>query len=98
MENADLSLQPQLRLVQRNGEYNLMKDVDLERHRYGDLVYVEELGLLADMRDVDPDQPGIRFSDRTIIPRARIPTFLAEHATDIERGRFRIDGAPERRG
>lgn len=90
---ADLSVRPTLRMLQRNGEYRTLKGVDFQRFRYGDLVYIEELGILADMQEIDADHHDFGLTGETVIPHSRIPSFIAAHESELAGDRFRIDAA-----
>jgi superfamily II DNA or RNA helicase len=91
--SADLSVRPTLRMLQQNGEYRTLKGVDFKRFRYGDLVYIEELGILADMQEIDTEHHDFSLAGETVIPHSRIPNFIVAHESDLAGDRFRIDAA-----
>ena len=45
-ENYDMEIQPLLRLIQKNGEAKFFERENLKRFQYGDLYYIEELGIV----------------------------------------------------
>ncbi|MGB8425569.1 MAG: DEAD/DEAH box helicase [Desulfobacterales bacterium] len=90
-EASGLSVRPTLRMLQQNGEYRTLKKVDFERFRYGDLVYIEEMGILADMQEIDTAHRDFSLAGETVIPHSRIPTFIAAHESELAGDRFRID-------
>ena len=88
-DDSNLEIAPRLRLVQQAGEYRTLAAIDFKRFQYGDLVYIPELNLMADM--VAVELPGLLKSDqRTLIKGARIPFFLEEHRDAIESGRIAV--------
>jgi superfamily II DNA or RNA helicase len=92
-KSADLSVRPTLRMLQRKGEYRTLKGVDFKRFRYGDLVYIEELGILADMQEIDTEHHDFDLAGETVIPHSQIPNFIVAHESDLTGDRFRIDAA-----
>jgi hypothetical protein len=46
----DLDIRPQIRMIQQGGESTFFERLDLERFRYGDLIYIKELGILAQLK------------------------------------------------
>ncbi|MDZ7582402.1 MAG: DEAD/DEAH box helicase [Deltaproteobacteria bacterium] len=89
--SADLSIRPTLRMLRQDGEYRTLKKVDFQRFRYGDLVYIAELGILADMQEIDTERRDVSLFGETVIPQSRVPSFIAAHASDLAGDRFRID-------
>ena len=94
--DLDLKIRPQLRLIQKNGEYRLLDGIDLDRFQYGDLVYIPELKVLADMQEMETVPAEWKRDAATVIRRARIPAFIEKYAAELESGRFRP--APDVRG
>ena len=44
-KNLDIEIQPLLRLIQKDGEFKFFERENLKRFQYGDLYYIEELGI-----------------------------------------------------
>jgi superfamily II DNA or RNA helicase len=88
--DSRLEIAPQLRLVQQAGEYRTLAGIDLKRFQYGDLVYIPQLNILADMVD-EESTVGIDVSRPSLIERAQIPFFLAAHRDEMDGGRVRVD-------
>lgn len=90
-ENYDIEIQPLLRLIQKDGEANFFERENLKRFQYGDLYYIEELGILAE--DQYPKLPPDKFKEpvKTVINRSRVPAFLEEFRTDLADETYRID-------
>lgn len=64
--SADLSIRPTLRMLRQDGEYRTLKKVDFQRFRYGDLVYIAELGILADMQEIDTERRDVSLFGETV--------------------------------
>ena len=87
----DLTIEPALRLIQKNGEYQLLKNLNLKRFKYGDLVFIPELNMLADMGVKDDLARELRSKPETVISQSHVPRFLAAHREAFENGRFNVD-------
>jgi superfamily II DNA or RNA helicase len=74
----DLDVRPMVKLLQAEGEEQYLAREDLEKFRYGNLVYVRELGMMAQLED--PKGPVRQFGtpERVLIKKTRIPGFLEE--------------------
>jgi hypothetical protein len=70
----DLEVRPVVRLLQEQGEARYLEREEVERYRYGDLVYVREMGILAEL-----EKPGrerrFRAPVRMVLEKSRIPGF-----------------------
>ncbi len=86
-----LEMRPAVRLKQENGDDLWFAPEDLTPHVYGNLVFLEEAGVLAPLKPL----PGRRHLDQAArtrrIPEAEVPEFLAAHYADIDEGRFLMD-------
>ena len=90
-ENYDIEIQPLLRMIQKDGEAKFFERENLKRFQYGDLYYIEELGILAE--DQYPKLPPDKFKEpvKTVINRSRVPAFLEEFRKDLADDTYRID-------
>jgi superfamily II DNA or RNA helicase len=90
-EKFDIEIQPLLRLIQKDGEAKFFERENLKRFQYGDLYYIEELGILAE--DQYPKLPPNKFKEpvKTVIHRSRVPAFLEKFGTDLADDTYRID-------
>ncbi len=90
-ENYNMEIQPLLRLIQKNGEAKFFERENLKRFQYGDLYYIEELGILAE--DQYPKLPPDKFKEpvKTVINRSEVPAILEEFRTDLCHDTYRID-------
>jgi len=95
-KNLDIEIQPMFRLIQKDGEFRFFKRENLKRFQYGDLYYIEELGILAE--DQYPKLPPDKFKEpvKTVINRSRIPAFLEEFGIDSAGDTYRIDDTIKR--
>ncbi len=81
----DLEVRPAIEAMQSDGERRYLDREDLEKYRYGELVFVPELGVLAEL-----ERPGDerRFGAPVAMTlrRSEIGTFLSEHRREVEEG------------
>jgi SNF2 family DNA or RNA helicase len=89
--NLDIEIRPLLRVIQQNGEAKFFERDDLKRFQYGNIYYIKELNILAE--DRYPEPPPQKFAEpvRTVIQKSQVPSFLDEHAADLENGPFQVD-------
>ena len=87
----DVEIRPLLRLIQKNGEFNFFDREDLTRYQYGDLIYIKELGILAE--DQYPKAPPEKFREpiKTVIKKSQVPSFLEEFKKDLKKDLYRVD-------
>ena len=90
-KNLDLEIRPLVRFIQKNGEAKFFERKDLKRFQYGDLIYIKELGILAE--DQYPKAPPKKFREpiMTVIKKSQVPSFLEEFKTDLKKGPYRVD-------
>jgi superfamily II DNA or RNA helicase len=81
----DLEVRPAIEAMQSEGERRYLDRVDLEKYRYGELVFVPELGVLAEL-----ERPGrerkFRAPVAMTLRRSEIGAFLSEHRWEVEEG------------
>jgi SNF2 family DNA or RNA helicase len=89
-KDLDIEIQPLLRLIQKDGEAKFFEREKLKRFQYGDLYYIEELGILAE--DQYPKLPPEKFKEpvKTVIQRSQVPVFLEEFEM-VNSDAFRLD-------
>jgi superfamily II DNA or RNA helicase len=87
----DLEIRPMVKLLQEGGEEKYLAGDDLERFRYGDLVYLKELGLMAELEK--DHGPRRRFASpvRMFLKKSQVPGFLEEFKDDLDGGRLVMD-------
>ncbi|MFH1139746.1 MAG: DEAD/DEAH box helicase [Pseudomonadota bacterium] len=89
----DLEVRPMIELLQRNGEKRFFESRDFEKFRYGSLVYLRDLGLLAELeRDFGPER---KFQSPVImkLKNSQVPEFLEELGEELNDERFVIDSS-----
>jgi SNF2 family DNA or RNA helicase len=86
----DLDLLPMIHLIQEDGEESFLNREDLERYRYGDLVYIKELGLMAELEKPDSKRK-FRTPVRMTLKKSQIPTFLEAFEDELREGRYILD-------
>lgn len=86
----DLDLLPMIHLIQENGEESFLNREELERYRYGDLVYIKELGLMAELEKPDSKRK-FRTPVRMTLKRSQVPTFLEAFEDELREGRHILD-------
>ena len=86
----DLEIKPQIQLIQENGEKNFFEKKDFEKFTYGLLVYIKEMGIMAQL-----EQPGksrkFRAPEKMVLKKSQVPVFLEEYEEDLKEGPFRLD-------
>lgn len=89
----DLEIRPMVEVLQADGEKKYLEKEGLERFRYGDLLYVQELGLLAEMERPGPMEREFRAPVRMVLKKSQIPGFLKEYSQDLEEGTHIVDAS-----
>jgi SNF2 family DNA or RNA helicase len=87
----DLEISPLLRLVSKEGEAKFFQREDLKRFQYGDLHYIKELNILAEDRYPEPPPESFAEPVKTVIEKSQVPSFLDEHAHELESSTFQVD-------
>jgi len=87
----DLEVRPAIELVQQNGEQRYYEENDLKKYRYGNLVYLKELGIMAELED--PGKKKRRFTSpgKMVLGKAQIPSFLDENKKELAEGTIVLD-------
>lgn len=87
----DLEVRPAILALQSSGEAQFFKSVDFTKFRYGDLVYIKELKVLAELEQPDGER---KFASPTSmrLKKSQLPAFLSEHQQQIEQGDIVLDG------
>ncbi|MDP9122874.1 MAG: hypothetical protein M3O15_16145, partial [Acidobacteriota bacterium] len=86
----DLEVRPVIRALQASGEERYLEHRDLARFRYGNLVYLKELGVLAEL-----ERPGKERKFRAPVSmklkRSQVPSFLSEYGEALADGLLVLD-------
>ncbi|MBN2241573.1 MAG: DEAD/DEAH box helicase, partial [Acidobacteria bacterium] len=88
----DLEVRPAIRALQETGEARFIESRDLAKFRYGDLVYIREMNVLAEM---EKPGSGRRFAAPTDmrLKKSLLPAFISEHRDAIEEGSIVLSGS-----
>jgi superfamily II DNA or RNA helicase len=86
----DLDVRPQVRLLQEDGHARYLEREEVERFRYGRLVYVRELGVLAELERPDRER---RFAApiRMQLKASQVPRLLEDLALAGEAAPMLVD-------
>jgi superfamily II DNA or RNA helicase len=89
----DLEVRPIIQVLQESGEAKFFEREDLERFRYGDLIYIKELGILAELEP--PGEIPRKFAApvRMVLKKSQVPSFLQELGDELQDGPHIIDAA-----
>ncbi|MFH1125462.1 MAG: DEAD/DEAH box helicase, partial [Pseudomonadota bacterium] len=90
----DLEVRPLVKLIQENGEEAFFAKEDLERFQYGDLVYIKELGILAETEKPDSKRKFVS-PKKMVLKRSQVPHFLDEFGEEIHQGKHLVDPGME---
>jgi len=87
---VDLELRPVIQALQEQGEDRFLASEALERFRYGDLVYLPDLGVLGELER--PDRPR-RFTAprRMMLSSSQLPQLAGELAAAVAAGEVVLD-------
>ncbi|RPI74459.1 MAG: hypothetical protein EHM45_18965, partial [Desulfobacteraceae bacterium] len=86
----DLEVRPIIQMIQADGESRFFERPDYEKFRYGDLVYIKELNLLAELED--PDRPRkFKAPVKMILKKSQIPSFLEEIHEELAQDLHQLD-------
>lgn len=78
----DLEVRPVIELLQEDGEKRFFEREDLELFRYNDLVYITELGIMAEL-----ERPGrerrFKAPVKMVLKRSQVPEFLDDFGDEL---------------
>jgi superfamily II DNA or RNA helicase len=87
----DLELRPQIQLLQQDGEERFFEKKDLEKFRYGNLVYLKEFELLAELGPPGMMQRKFVSPRKMVLKKSQIPGFLQEFGEELSQGPHIMD-------
>jgi superfamily II DNA or RNA helicase len=78
----DLEIRPLVALLQEDGEKKFFEREDLERFRYDDLIYLPELGIMAELERPDSKR---RFAApvKMVLKKSQVPEFLDDFGDEL---------------
>lgn len=86
----DLEVRPVIRALQANGEERFFEHRDFAKFRYGNLVWIKELGVLAEL-EKEGKERKFKAPVHMRLQRSQVPSFLAEHAAALGEGLLVLD-------
>lgn len=86
----DLEVRPVIRALQANGEEKFFERRDFEKFRYGNLIYIKPLGVLAEL-ERDGKERKFRAPVSMKLKRSQIASFLHEHREALGEGLLVLD-------
>ena len=89
----DLEVRPIIHVLQENGEESFFERKDLEKFRYGNLVYIKELGLLAELEPPGKMQRKFVSPIKMVLKKSQIPSFLQEFGEELSEGPHIVDAS-----
>ena len=89
----DLELRPHIQLLQQDGEERFFERKDLEKFRYGNLVYLKELNLLAELEPPGKMQRRFVSPRKMVLKKSQIPSFLQEFGEELSQGSHIVDAS-----
>jgi superfamily II DNA or RNA helicase len=87
----DLTVRPLVQVLQADGEVKYLKRAGLEKFRYGDLIYVKELGVLAELEPPGPLERKFAAPIKMVLKKSQVPGFLEEYGQALRQGAHLID-------
>lgn len=87
----DLEVMPVIRVLQENGEERFLEREELQQFRYGDLVYVKELGVLAELEAPGRMERKFKAPVKMVLKRSQVPSFLDEFGGELEEEAHIVD-------
>lgn len=89
----DLTVRPLVQVLQADGEIKYLKKEGLEKFRYGDLIYVRELGVLAELEPPGPLERKFSAPIKMVLKKSQVPGFLDEYGQVLQEGGHLIDAS-----
>jgi superfamily II DNA or RNA helicase len=88
----DIEIRPAIQALQGSGEAKFYEREDFAKFRYGDLVYIKEMNLLAELERPDSQR---RFSAPVSmhLEKSQLPDFIDEHRHEIAAGSIVLEGS-----
>ena len=91
----DLEVRPVIQLMQEQGEKRFLDQKELERYRYGNLVYIKEMGILARLEQTDKMR-RFKAPEKMVLKESQIPHFLQEFGEELSEGPHLVEEAVRR--
>ncbi len=92
----EVDVRPVIQALQRDGEERWLEQAEVEKFRYGRLIYLEDLGVLAELERVGKER-RFKAPRRLRLDWSRVPSFLDEHRDGLAEGLVAFDGLLQER-
>lgn len=87
----DMEVRPMIQLLQEDGETRFFEREEMEKFRYGDLVYIKEMGILAELEPQGKNKREFVAPVKMVLKKSQVPSFLREFGDEIEAGTHIVD-------
>ena len=87
----DLELRPLIQLIQENGEARFFEREDFERFRYGNLIYIKELNILAELEQPEKMERKFKSPVKMVLKKSQVPSFLEEFEEELQKDSYILD-------
>jgi superfamily II DNA or RNA helicase len=92
----DLEVRPIIQVLQEGGEAKFFDREDLERFRYGELIYIKEIGILAELEPPGKMERKFVSPIKMMLKKSQVPMFLQEFCDDLQGGLHLVDATVKR--
>jgi len=79
----DLEIRPMIQLMQENGEDTFLKRADIARYTYGDLIYIPEMAILAELERPGKLERKFKAPQKMVLKKSQVPKFLEQYGEEI---------------
>ena len=81
--HLDLDIRPMIKIMQENGEDRFLEREDLARYIYGDLVYIPEMAILAELERPGNLERKFKAPKKMVLKKSQVPKFLEQYGEEI---------------
>lgn len=92
-KKMDLQIKPIVQVLKEDGEARFFAREDLERFRYEDLIYIKDLGVLAELEPSGKMQEKFAKPTRMVLKKSQVPSFLQEFGPELREGAHIVDAS-----
>jgi superfamily II DNA or RNA helicase len=85
-----VEVRPMIRSLQQTGEERFLEMAEVEKFRYGNLIWLKDLGILAEL-EREGKERKFKAPARLILRRHQVPGFLEEHRQALGEGVLVLD-------
>ena len=78
----DIEVHPLIQLIQEDGESRFFEREDLARFQYGNLIYIKEMGILAELELEGRAERKFRAPVKMVLKKSQVPVFFEEFVDD----------------